>query len=110
MTMTGVTPTLSPQLDIQISINFERLLFDLYGRDGKALADGDGHLQEPPARSRSAPTALGGVRGCSTPAVSTTRHLESHRRLPPGRFGETLDTHRRGLRRGPQHRREPMCR
>ena len=39
MTMSGVVPTYSPSMDIQISSNFERLLFDLYGRDGKALAD-----------------------------------------------------------------------
>ena len=32
-----VEPTLSPSMDIQISSNFERLLFDLYDRDGAAL-------------------------------------------------------------------------
>jgi threonine synthase len=33
-----VTPTATPSMDIQVSSNFERLLFDLGGRDGKALA------------------------------------------------------------------------
>ncbi len=34
---TGVHPTISPSIDIQISSNFERLLFDLYDRDAKAV-------------------------------------------------------------------------
>ncbi|SNS93104.1 L-threonine synthase [Sphingomonas laterariae] len=33
-----VTPTAAPSMDIQVSSNFERLLFDLHARDGKALA------------------------------------------------------------------------
>jgi threonine synthase len=33
-----VTPTAAPSMDIQVSSNFERLLFDLAGRDGPALA------------------------------------------------------------------------
>lgn len=33
-----VTPTAAPSMDIQVSSNFERLLFDLNGRDGLALA------------------------------------------------------------------------
>jgi len=39
MEMTGVEPTLSPSMDIQISSNFERLLFELWGRDGTAVAE-----------------------------------------------------------------------
>jgi threonine synthase len=38
MRVDTVHPTLSPSMDIQVASNFERLLFDLYGRDGKALA------------------------------------------------------------------------
>ncbi|NYZ11072.1 threonine synthase [Azospirillum sp. RWY-5-1] len=37
MTARDVMPTLSPSMDIQISSNFERLLFDLLGRDGAAV-------------------------------------------------------------------------
>ncbi|MES2491689.1 MAG: threonine synthase [Pseudomonadota bacterium] len=33
-----VTPTAAPSMDIQVSSNFERLLFDVGGRDGAALA------------------------------------------------------------------------
>ncbi|MGB3723683.1 MAG: threonine synthase [Pacificimonas sp.] len=34
----SVTPTAAPSMDIQVSSNFERLLFDLAGRNGPALA------------------------------------------------------------------------
>lgn len=34
-----VTPTATPSMDIQVSSNFERLLFDLGGRDGRAMAE-----------------------------------------------------------------------
>jgi threonine synthase len=38
MTTKGVTATLSPSMDIQVSSNFERLLFDMNERDGVAPA------------------------------------------------------------------------
>ena len=33
----GVTPSISPSMDIQVSSNFERVLFDALGRDGSAV-------------------------------------------------------------------------
>ncbi|KKB76570.1 threonine synthase [Devosia soli] len=35
--VTGVAPTISPSMDIQISSNFERLLFESAGRDAEAV-------------------------------------------------------------------------
>ncbi len=34
----AVTPTISPSMDIQVSSNFERLLFDIHGRDGERVS------------------------------------------------------------------------
>jgi threonine synthase len=34
----GVRPSISPSMDIQVSSNFERALFDAYGRDGRAVS------------------------------------------------------------------------
>ena len=42
----AVTPTLSPSMDIQVASNFERLLFELHGRDGDAVARLLGELAE----------------------------------------------------------------
>ncbi len=34
----GVQPSISPSMDIQVSSNFERLLFDIYDREGAAVS------------------------------------------------------------------------
>ena len=39
MTTREVVPTLSPSMDIQVSSNFERLLFEMNGRDGGLTAE-----------------------------------------------------------------------
>lgn len=54
MTIGAVEPTLSPSMDIQVSSNLERLLFELLGNDGAALRSfmerfrTDGHVALPP--------------------------------------------------------------
>src|SRR3546814_3906218 len=48
-----VVPTISPSMDIQVSSNLERLLFDLLDRDGRATAEllsefrATGHVDAP---------------------------------------------------------------
>ncbi|MDB5511564.1 MAG: threonine synthase [Enterovirga sp.] len=57
----GVVPTTSPSMDIQVSSNFERLLFEAHGRDPAALRGLMGNL----AQSRSfaiAPEPLAAIR------------------------------------------------
>jgi threonine synthase len=46
MSLGTVHPTLSPSMDIQISSNFERFLFELFDRDGAAVAAMLGKLRK----------------------------------------------------------------
>ena len=46
MSVRTVEPSLSPSMDIQVSSNFERLLFDLAGRDGAKVCDLIGRFRE----------------------------------------------------------------
>ena len=56
MAARAVEPSLSPSMDIQVSSNFERLLFDMMGRNGDAVAGAvegfrkDGHMAVDPQR------------------------------------------------------------
>jgi threonine synthase len=43
--MDGVKPSISPSMDIQVSSNFERVLYDAYDRDGTAIAALMGELK-----------------------------------------------------------------
>ncbi len=63
MSMRAVEPSLSPSMDIQVSSNFERLLFEMLGRDADATRDAmqrfraEGRMPVPDAAWRDA-TAL----------------------------------------------------
>jgi threonine synthase len=106
MTVASVVPTYSPSMDIQISSNFERLLFDLYGRDGKALADAMNAFRSTGTLKVGA-NALGGVRELfdsgSLDDAGTLGAIADCR----ARYGETLDPHSAvGYAVAQQHRRD----
>ncbi len=46
MQITSVVPTMSPSMDIQVSSNFERVLFELNGRDGGLTAEQMAHFRQ----------------------------------------------------------------
>ena len=66
MSMRPVEPSLSPSMDIAVSSNFERLLFELMDRDAQALADcmarfrGEGRMPVPDAVWHRAQATLTG--------------------------------------------------
>ena len=61
-TMSGVHQTQSPSMDIQISSNFERLLFEMNGRDGTAIRNQMDALKQ--SRGFTIPEAtLAAIRG-----------------------------------------------
>jgi threonine synthase len=68
MTIRGVEPSLSPSMDIQVSSNFERLLFELMDRDPAATEAAmlgfrrTGHMDVPDAVWRRARTLFHGFR------------------------------------------------
>jgi len=67
MSVRGVVPSLSPSMDIQVSSNFERLLFELLGRDAEACAAimtgfrRDGRMAVPDEAWRAASGLFGGL-------------------------------------------------
>jgi threonine synthase len=107
MTMSEVVPTYSPSMDIQVSSNFERLLFDLYDRNGVTLADAMTAFRSTGTLKVGA-NALAGVRQLfdagRVDEPATLAAIADCRR----RFGETIDPHTAvGYAVAQQHRRDP---
>ena len=92
MEMRPVEATLSPSMDIQVSSNFERFLFDVYGANGRRVAEvmaqfrADGRVTFDTARWRS----LG--RLFAAHAIDDTATVEVIRRLHD-ETGEIVDPH-----------------
>lgn len=92
MEIQEVEATLSPSMDIQVSSNFERLLFDLYERDGAAVSDlmdgfrKSGVLRVEKERWRAAQRLFAGARLSDDETVATIKSVY-------GETGMLLDPH-----------------
>lgn len=87
-----VTPTATPSMDIQVSSNFERLLFDMAGRDGAAVA---GMMRDFEAtRSMTIPQdMLAGAQGLFTSARIDATAMADAMRWAADHAGQVLDPH-----------------
>ena len=78
-----VVPTLSPSMDIQVSSNFERLLFEMNGRDGGLTAEQMAHFRQS-GRLALESDQLGELRGSFAAARRRAGHgrdiAETYRR------------------------------
>jgi threonine synthase len=107
MEIRGVEPSLSPSMDIQVSSNFERLLYDLLGRDGARVAAAmrgfreTGRLATEPGAWRELGRLFAGHRLDDEATLAAIRAI--HRET-----GELLDPHSAiGVAAGRAARRDP---
>jgi threonine synthase len=83
MTVHGVEPSLSPSMDIQVSSNFERLLFEILDRDPLATASAmagfraTGRMAVPDAAWRRARQSFEGFRLDDAATLAAIRHLHA---------------------------------
>ncbi|MCW5645715.1 MAG: threonine synthase [Sphingopyxis sp.] len=87
-----VTPTATPSMDIQVSSNFERLLFDLSGRDGAAIMGKMGEFDRNRAMTIPA-DMLAGARGLFSSASIDGDAMALALRWAQERGGQIIDPH-----------------
>jgi threonine synthase len=87
-----VQPTTSPSMDIQVSSNFERLLFDAYRRDGKQVAALMGSLAQSRRFAINAP-ALKTVRALFTADRADEEEAAATMRAALREAGYSADPH-----------------
>jgi threonine synthase len=87
-----VTPTSAPSMDIQVSSNFERLLFDLSGRDGGALTAMMREFETTKALAIPA-DLMAGARPLFTAARVDAEAMAQTMRRANEHCGEVIDPH-----------------
>jgi threonine synthase len=87
-----VVPTAAPSMDIQVSSNFERLLFDVGGRDGAGLAE-QLHGFDETRRMRLTNVQREGVADLFTSTRADQDDMARAMRWASEKCGETIDPH-----------------
>ena len=87
-----VTATATPSMDIQVSSNFERLLFDLSGRDGAAITGMMGEFDRQRAMTIPA-DMLAGARGLFSSASIDGDQMALALRWAQEHGGQIIDPH-----------------
>jgi threonine synthase len=88
----SVVPTTSPSMDIQVSSNFERLLFDAYNRDGNAIRALMGSLAQSRKFTLSA-RALSQIRALFTADRADEEEVAATMRAVKRETGNFIDPH-----------------
>jgi threonine synthase len=88
----AVVPTTSPSMDIQVSSNFERLLFDAYGRNARSVAAAMGSLAQSRQFSVSA-SALSALRALFTADRADEEEVAAAIRTTLRETGYLIDPH-----------------
>jgi threonine synthase len=92
MEMHGVEPSLSPSMDIQVSSNVERYLWELYGHNGALVAEAmaglrsTGRIEVGPARMTRVRATFAGVRVDDDATLAEIRRVHDE-------TGELIDPH-----------------